>query len=119
MNATGGPGPEARRARRRRLDTLVPVINAMTQRAIGLTRDLSIGGLQLRSADPLVDEALYQVQIELLQPDGARMPIEAGVQVVRQHRASNGDLLVGLRFIHLDGTNHQRLAGWLASAPAH
>lgn len=107
---------EARRARRRRLDAVVPVVNAMTQRALGLTRDISIGGLQLQAAEPLVDEALYQVQVELQRRDGARLPIEGGVHVVRQHRASDGAIMVGMRFIHLDGTNKGRLNAWLADA---
>lgn len=112
-----GPGTdEARRAGRRRVETVVPVVNAMTQRAMGLTRDISLGGLQVQVAQPLVDEALYQVQVELQRRDGARAPVEGGVQVVRQHRTGDGAILAGLRFIHLDGTNNGRLAAWLADA---
>ena len=109
------PG-EARRALRRPVDTVVPVVNAMTQRVLGLTRDISIGGLQLQSAEPLVNDALYQVQVELQRKDGGRIPIEGGVQVVRQHRAGDGAILVGLRFIHLDEANRGRLAAWLGDA---
>ena len=104
---------EARRAPRRRVDVLVPVVNAMTQRAMGLSRDISMGGMQLQSADPLVDDALYQVQVELQRNDGARVPIEGGLQVVRQYRGEDGGILVGMRFIHLDGANSGRLATWL------
>ena len=106
---------EARRASRRRVDALVPVINAMTQRAMGLTRDISMGGLQLQSAEPLVDEALYQVQVELQRTDGARVPIEGGLQVVRQYRGRDGGILVGMRFIHLPKAHAQWLARWLAA----
>lgn len=88
----------------------------MTQRAMGLTRDISMGGLRLQAAEPLVDEALYQVQVELQRRDGARIPIEAGVQVVRQHRVQDGSILVGMRFIHLDGANNGRLGAWLTDA---
>lgn len=109
---------EARRGRRRPVAALVPVINAMTQRAIGLTRDISMGGLQLQASRPLVDDALYQVQIELQRPDGARVPIEGGLQAVRQHRGADGGILVGMRFIHLDGPNNGRLAAWLAEGAA-
>lgn len=107
---------DARKAGRRRVDAVVPVVNAITQRAIGVTRDISPGGLQLQVAAPLVDDALYQVQVELRRRDGGRLPLEGGVQVVRQFRADDGTILVGMRFIHLDGTNHGRLAAWLADA---
>ena len=110
---------EARRGRRRTVSALVPVVNAMTQRAIGLTRDISMGGLQLQASRPLVDEALYQVQVELQRADGARVPIEGGLQVVRQYRGPDGAILVGMRFIHLDGANNGRLASWLAEGAGH
>jgi hypothetical protein len=107
---------EARRAGRQRVDAVVPVVNAMTQRGLGLTRDISMGGLQLQAAEPLVDEALYQVQVELQRNDGARIPIEAGVQVVRQYRGPDGAILVGMRFIHLDSANNGRLSSWIVDA---
>ena len=113
MATSSNQSNEARRAPRRRVDVLVPVINAMTQRAMGLTRDISMGGMQLQSAEPLVDDALYQVQVELQRKDGARVPIEGGLQVVRQYRDAAGGVLVGMRFIHLDGANSGRLAAWL------
>lgn len=116
MTGSHSGGAEARRAGRRSVQAVVPVLNVMTQRALGLTRDISMGGLQVQAGAPLVDEALYQVQVELQRRDGARVPIEAGVQVVRQHRAADGAILVGMRFIHLDGTNNGRLSAWLADA---
>ena len=116
MSHPGKSSDEARKAGRRRVDTVVPVVNAMTQRAMGLTRDISMGGMQLQVGEPLVDDALYQVQVELQRGDGGRVPIEAGVQVVRQHRAGDGAILAGMRFIHLDGPNNGRLAAWLEDA---
>ncbi len=115
----GNRASEARRGRRRGVATLVPVVNAMTQRAMGLTRDISMGGLQLQASQPLVEDALYQVQVELQRSDGARVPIEAGLQVVRQHRGPDGGILVGMRFIHLDGANNGRLAAWLTEGSPH
>jgi len=103
---------EARRSPRHRLEIVVPVVNAMTNRAMGFTRDISAGGMQLASAEPLVDDALYQVLMEL---DGAgRPPVEAGVQVITQRR--DGDqVLVGMRFIHLAPAHAGRLSTWLAA----
>ena len=51
--------------------------------------------------------------------DGARVPIEGGLQVVRQYRGRDGGILVGMRFIHLDGANSGRLAAWLAEGAGH
>lgn len=117
MRSAAESSREPRRASRRRVDAVVPVMNAITQRVLGLTRDISMGGLQLQPPEPLVDDALYQVQVELRRSsDGARLPIEAGVQVIRQYRAADGGILVGMRFIHLDGTNKGRLAAWLDDA---
>lgn len=110
---TGG-----RRTPRRRVDVLIPVVNAMTQRALGLTRDISRGGMKVQAVDPLVDQALYQVQVELQFGD-RRVSVEGGVQVVRQERRPNGTILVGMRFIHLDATSRKRLDQWLASPDTH
>jgi len=112
-------GRDARRGRRRAVGTLVPVVNAMTQRVIGLTRDLSAGGLQLQAPAPLVDDALYQLQVELQSAGNRPVRVEAGAQVVRQDRRSDGGTLVGMRFIHLDATNKARLAAWLDSPLGH
>ncbi|MBB1059547.1 PilZ domain-containing protein [Marilutibacter spongiae] len=107
---TGG-----RRAPRQAVDVLVPVVNAMTQRAMGLTRDVSRGGMKMQVVEPLVDQALYQLRMEL--PVGERrLPVEAGVQVVRQQRQADGAILVGLRFVHLEPSNRERLGDWLVAS---
>lgn len=104
--------PGGRRAPRGRVDALVPVVNAMTQRALGFTRDISRGGLKLKVAEPLVDQAVYQVRMEL-QAGDRRFPLEGGVQVVRQQREADGSCSVGLRFIHLDAASRTQLDAWL------
>ncbi|WP_167285143.1 PilZ domain-containing protein [Marilutibacter alkalisoli] len=106
---------EGRRAPRKGVDILVPVINVVTQRALGLTRDISRGGMKVQVVGPLVDQALYQVHVELQLGD-RRIPVEGGVQVVRQKREPSGAILVGMRFIHLDAANKQRLGEWLDAA---
>ncbi|MCF7220721.1 PilZ domain-containing protein [Marilutibacter chinensis] len=110
-------GAEGRRTPRQHVDVLVPVINAMTRRALGLTRDISRGGMKVQVAAPLVDHALYQVQVELQLGD-RRLPVEGGMQVIHQERLPDGSILAGVRFIHLDAANRQRLVEWLAAADA-
>lgn len=108
-------GHDARRAPRHRVGTLAPVVNMMTQRALGVTRDISPGGMQLEAAAPLVPDALYQVQVELRVTGERPVRIEGGVQVVRQAPMDDGGLLVGLRFIHLATAERDRLVAWLAA----
>lgn len=109
-----GESDEARRSVRHRVDVVVPVVDMISHRALGVTRDLSAGGMRLLIVKPLVDDALYQVGFELDGPAGRRLPIEAGVQVVGQRREAQG-VLAGMRFIHLDPDNAWRLNAWLAS----
>jgi hypothetical protein len=108
-----GDPADARRASRHRTDAGMPVVDAMSNRAVGFLRDVSEGGLQLVATRPLVDDALYQVLFELQGRDGL-VTIEAGVQLVN-HRQEGDDIVAGMRFIHLDAGNSRRLKAWLAS----
>lgn len=107
---------DARRTSRHKVDMGVPVVDAMSNRGLGFIRDLSAGGLQLVASRPLVDAALYQVLFELESGDGL-VAIEAGVQAVNQRR-EGGDVVAGMRFIHLDAGNSRRLNAWLAAHDA-
>lgn len=104
---------DARRASRHHVGAGVPVVDAMSNRALGFIRDLSEGGLQLLATRPLVDDALYQVLFELEGGDGL-VAIEAGVQAVNQ-RSEGEEIVAGMRFIHMDAGNSRRLNAWLAS----
>ena len=108
--------PDARRSERHRLKVMVPVVDTIAHRALGVTRDLSAGGMQLAAAAPLVDEALYQVEMELEGPGGG-VSIDAGVQVLNQ-RLEGSQVLVGMRFLHLSPANARILSEWLAARGA-
>jgi len=103
---------EARRSARHAPDSPTPVVDAMSDRVLGFVVDLSAGGMKLLASAPLVDGALYQVQFALDVPGEGRVPFEAGMQVVNQRRSVQGEV-VGLRFIHMQGTHTQRLGRWL------
>ena len=107
-------GADARRSERQRITAVVPVVNATTHRALGVTRDLSTGGMLLATAAPLVADALYQVEIELGGPGGAGRAIEAGMQVVSQ-REDGDQVLVGMRFMHLRPDDAALRGEWLAA----
>jgi hypothetical protein len=112
MSASAASSPEARRSTRHAPDSPTPVVDAMHDRVLGFALDLSAGGMKLLASDPLVDSALYQVHFALDLPDDGRVPLEAGVQVVSQRSTAEG-VVAGLRFIHLQGAQSQRLARWL------
>lgn len=109
---------EARRSSRHAPDVPVAVVDAMSSDLMGFVVDLSAGGMKLMAGKPLLDDALYQVQFELDMDAAHRARIEAGMQVVSQHRNSDGSATVGLRFIHLQGTQGKQLGEWLHSRTA-
>lgn len=103
---------EARRSTRHALDTPTPVVDAMNDQVLGFALDLSAGGMKMLASKPLVDAALYQVHFSLDLPGEGRVPLKAGMQVVSQRRTAAG-IVAGLRFIHLQGGQSQRLGHWL------
>ncbi len=112
MSVPASSMPEARRGTRHAPDSPTPVVDAMTDQVLGLVVDLSAGGMKLLVSAPLVDAALYQVHFAIDVPGEGRVPLEAGMQVVNQRRGPEGET-AGLRFIHLQGAQAQRLGRWL------
>jgi c-di-GMP-binding flagellar brake protein YcgR len=103
---------DARRTTRHAPPDPVAVVDAMSGDLLGFVMDLSAGGMKLMAIEPLVEDALYQVQFELQLADTRHASIEAGMQVVSQRRGEHG-AIVGLRFIHLQGPQAQQLGAWL------
>jgi hypothetical protein len=112
MSAPAPALNEARRSTRHAPESPTPVVDAMGDRVLGFVMDLSAGGMKLLASAPLVDSALYQVHFALDLPGEGRLPLEAGMQVVNQRRSAEGNV-VGLRFIHMQGAQSQRLGRWL------
>lgn len=110
--SAGTAASDARRTTRHVPRAPVAVVNAMSGDMLGFVMDLSAGGMRLSAVEPLVEDALYQVQFELLLGDARHVSIEAGVQVVSQQPGDGGSI-VGLRFIHLQGPQAQQLGAWL------
>lgn len=108
---------EARRSTRHAPESPTPVVDAMRDQVLGFVMDLSAGGMKLLASGPLVENALYQVQFALDLPGEGRIAFEAGMQVVNQRRAAEGNV-VGLRFIHLQGEHSLRLGRWLRARGA-
>ncbi|MDQ2701234.1 MAG: PilZ domain-containing protein [Pseudomonadota bacterium] len=103
---------DARRSSRHAPQSPVAVVDAMSGDMLGFVIDLSAGGMKLRAVEPLVDDALYQVQFDLTLGELRHASIEAGMQVVSQRPGDKGSI-VGLRFIHLQGAQAQQLGAWL------
>jgi len=103
---------DARRTTRHVPSAPTAVVDAMSGDLLGFVMDLSAGGMKLMAIEPLVEDALYQVQFELQMADARHASIEAGMQVVSQRRNADG-AVAGLRFIHLQGPQAQQLGAWL------
>ena len=73
---------EARRAERRSVNEAVVVIDTMTEQVMGRLGNLSETGLLLGASVPLLDNALYQLRVELPDRNGRRIPIEVGAHLI-------------------------------------
>ena len=102
-----------RRARRRRVDGVVPVVDTMTDAVVGRIGNLSETGMLLIASAPLAEDALYQFRFELPAPTGA-LTVEAGMHALWQDRNSaSGQTWAGLRVISMPVEHLRRLREWL------
>ena len=90
-----------------------PVFDMLADRVLGRALDLSAGGLKLLVAEPLGDDALYQVRFAIGLEHGERADIIAGVQVLDHREDADGMLCTGTRFIHLEGVCARHIVRWL------
>ncbi len=89
----------------------------MTDRIVGQLGNVSETGMLLLANTPLVEDALYQVRFTLVGTGQQRGPVEVGVHLLWQERASAaGKAWAGFRFINLPEPGRQHLRDWLARA---
>lgn len=108
-----------RRAKRRRIEGVVPVIDAMTETTIGRVGNLSESGMLLIASQPLVDDALYQLRFSLPDGTGGHFTVEAGLHALwlDQHNAA-GQTWVGLRIISIPDDQLAAMRLWLEAPGA-
>lgn len=105
-----------RRARRRKVDTSVPVTDAIAGTPIGSIGNLSRTGLMLISSQPLHDDGIYQLSFALPDAQGKMHTLEIGMQQQWSDTpATPGQYWTGLRFIDVSDDDDAMLESWLES----
>lgn len=108
---------EFRRAKRRKVDDQVEVLDAMTERVVGHLSDLSETGLLLIANQPMTSDALYQLRFRLIDDRRHERVIEVGAhELWSDQAAAPGQVWTGFRFIDLAPTDQMFLRAWV-SAP--
>ena len=106
---------EFRRARRRKLDHNVDVIDTMTTQSIGHLGDLSETGMLLVASRSLVSDALYQLRFRLVNAAGTSQTLEIGAhELWSDEAAAPGQIWAGLRFIDVSSNDLGFIRRWVA-----
>ena len=71
-------GSEYRRAKRRKVDESIDVLDTMTEIVVGHLSDLSETGMLLILSQPLVSDALYQFRFKLRDARGDERAVMVG-----------------------------------------
>lgn len=105
-----------RRAKRRKVDQRIEVLDTMTERVIGYLSDLSESGMLLILSQPLVSDALYQLQIKLPDAYGVDHAISLGAhELWSDPAAAPGQVWTGFRFIDIAGSDLVFLRSWVTA----
>ena len=118
MNATsGGSGSEFRRAKRRKVDDSIEVLDTMTEVVVGHLSDLSESGMLLILSQALVSDALYQFRFRLMGADGHDHSVMVGAhELWSDQAAAPGQIWTGFRFIDISSPDLAFIRAWV-SAP--
>jgi hypothetical protein len=108
---------EYRRARRRKADQGIEVLDTMTERVVGQLSDLSETGLLLIAHQPLVSDALYQLRFRLANPrGGGDHLVEVGAhELWSDPAAAPGQIWTGFRFIDISPADLGFVRAWVAA----
>ena len=109
---------DARRAPRRHVSEVVPVIDTMTDTVIGQLGNLSESGMLLGASAPLLDDALYQLRFELPDRTGKMVAIDVGAHLIWIGSANTpGQSWAGLRFLTISEAHLALLRQWVGVPP--
>ena len=101
-----------RRARRRRAQETIEVVDTMTEMVVGRIGNISESGMMLLANVHLMDDALFQLRFAL--PDGRGRSIEIGSHQLWSDAASQpGQFWAGFRFIDISPEDAGALRAWI------
>ena len=108
---------EFRRAKRRKAEDGVPVLDTMAERVIGHLGDLSESGMLLIMSQPLVSDALYQLRFSLPGADGRSRIVDVGAhELWSDPAAAPGQVWTGFRFIDITSSDLLFVRAWVNAA---
>lgn len=103
-----------RRARRRKANQTIDVIDAMTETVIGRLSNLSETGMLLILQHPLMNDALYQLRFRLPLAQGGDVALDVGAhELWSDEAAAPGQVWTGFRFIDLAPGDTERIRAWV------
>lgn len=107
---------EFRRAKRRKVEHRIDVLDTMTERVIGHLGDLSENGMLLVLTHPLVSDALYQLRFTLTDSKGIDHALDIGVhELWSDPAAAPGQAWTGFRFIDISPSDLAFLRAWVTA----
>jgi hypothetical protein len=105
---------EQRRSRRKYVDGVVQVTNAMNGVVMGRVGNLSIDGMMIIANSAVRDNALFQVVFHLPDEHGRPTPIEVGMHEQWTEPASApGQYWAGFRIIDIAARDLALLKAWV------
>lgn len=103
-----------RRAKRKRAQEAIEVVDTMTERTIGRIGNISETGMMLFATVNLPDDALFQLSFVLPDEHGGPRPIDIGAHHLWTDAANMpGQFWAGLRFIDIAPDDAARLRAWI------
>ena len=109
-------GSEYRRAKRRKVEHSIEVLDTMTEQVVGHLSDLSETGMLLILNHALTSDALYQMRFKLPDARGVEHAIEVGAHELWADQASApGQVWTGFRFIDISGDDLNFIRSWVAA----
>lgn len=107
---------DTRRAPRLQAPALIPVHDQMTGRMIGRLGNVSSTGMLLMVSEPLVEDALYQLQFPVPDRHGNPVDIDVGVHLLwRDPASAPAQCWAGFRFLTLSPQHREQLEHWIDS----
>ena len=104
---------DSRRAPRRHVTEVVPVIDTMTDEVVGQLGNLSESGMLLIASAPLLEDALYQLRFHLGQA-GEPLPVLVGAHLLWIGPANTpGQSWCGFRFLTIAEEQRAAVRAWV------